>query len=884
MIKKQTKSHFWKCALQVNPAGYIAYRGGNHGLSGDEYNQELLRVCQEEGIKIIGLADHGNVDSVDAIRNLLSEHDITVFPGFEISSSEKAHFVCLFPEKVTKSELERYLGALSLTNPADGVRPSTFSGSDLLRIVDELGGIVYAAHCIDDNGILKRNLNNIWENLLLKAAQIPGSLENLKNESEQGYRQILLNKNPDYKRERPIAIINAKDIATPEDLRNPKASCLIKMTKPCFDSFKQAFLDPESRVHLNSDIPEKFYSRIESVKITGGYLDGLDIDFSEHLNSVIGGRGTGKSTLLECIRYALELSPIGKNAQKQHNEIIQENLGKAKGRVELTIRSSSMNGKRFVVTRRYGESASVKDETGKLSTFTPSNLLPRIEIYGQNEIYEIAQNPLWQLNLLKRFLDVDNKEFENRLLEITKKLKENRQSILKAQDSLADVEEEVNLLPKLEEQVGQFKELGLEEKLKIVPNLEIEKHLSERVTDEFVNFEIAVSAVKDNLLDTVFLSDKVLNELPHEENIKEIRTAIDTFTPKVLSLLAKIDEEIKDSKLKLKSLQEKLLKSIKDEDEKLEKAFGEIPSCEGRSGQEIGIQFQTLLKEIERIKPQKALLKNRTAVLEELIKSRKKLCTELSDVRVERSVSLQRALKRLNRKLEEKLKLAVLPEANRSPLIDFLIKCEIEGVGLKRLKWIETADDFSPSKLVETIRKGAVALNQSNWGITQSVSDALVKLSQEKLMEIEEFELPDTITIELNVSHEKKETYRPMDKLSTGQQCTAILHMLLIENMDPLIMDQPEDNLDNAFIADRIVTELRAAKIARQFLFATHNANIPVFGDAEWIGVFQVHDGHAEIPYESQGAIDLPEIQKKAAAILEGGKSAFIQRKEKYGF
>ena len=123
-----------------------------------------------------------------------------------------------------------------------------------------------------------------------------------------------------------------------------------------------------------------------------------------------------------------------------------------------------------------------------------------------------------------------------------------------------------------------------------------------------------------------------------------------------------------------------------------------------------------------------------------------------------------------------------------------------------------------------------------------------------------------------------------MSKLSTGQQCTAILHLLLLENIDPLIMDQPEDNLDNAFIADRIVAELRSAKIARQFLFATHNANIPVFGDAEWIGVLTAIDGQAAIPVEAQGAIDLAEVRDKSAIILEGGKAAFYQRKTKYGF
>ena len=110
------------------------------------------------------------------------------------------------------------------------------------------------------------------------------------------------------------------------------------------------------------------------------------------------------------------------------------------------------------------------------------------------------------------------------------------------------------------------------------------------------------------------------------------------------------------------------------------------------------------------------------------------------------------------------------------------------------------------------------------------------------------------------------------------------MHLLLLDNHDPLILDQPEDNLDNAFIADRIVAELRRAKLGRQFLFATHNANIPIFGDAEWIGVLSVDDNKGKLLPEQQGAIDIPKVQELAADILEGGKNAFNQRREKYGF
>lgn len=853
-------------------------------MNEEQYNQELLRICKEEGIIVIGLANHGNVDGINAVRKIMSQNDIVVFPGFEISSSEKAHFVCLFPETTTEDDLNRYLGSLGLTNSENDVWPSNLGGNDLLKKVNELGGFAYAAHCTEGSGVLSRRLHHVWQNSLLKAAQIKGTLEDLKNQGEDGYCQILLNKTPEYQRERPVALINAKDVAQPDDLHKPETCCLIKMTKPCFSSFKQAFLDPESRVRLLSEVPEKYYSCIESIKFTGGYLDGLELEFSEHLNAVIGGRGTGKSTLLECIRYALDLHPVGKNAQKQHDGIIKENLAKEKGRIDIKIRSSAMNGNRFVVSRRYGESVSVRGENGDPSIFSPSDLLPHIEIYGQNEIYDIAQDPQGQLDLMNRFLDVDTGSIEGQLAEIKGRLKENRESILGAMEHLAEIEEDAKHLSKLQEQANQFKELNLEEKMKIVPKLEKEKQLSGLVTKEVSQLWEGLSSIIDEMPNTEFLNDEYLAELPHADILKTIRGNIESLNKSVCELSYQIVEITTSTEKDIQSHQHKLDLEIKSDEEILEKAYKEIPCCEGQSGTEIGTQYQLLLRKIEKLRPKVSRHAEKKKALEDLEKTRILLLDKLSAARAERSAQLQRALKDLNHKLAGKIKLTVLPEANRNPLMDFLKGCELDGIGPKRLAWIEKADDFSPVKLAEMIKKGLNALENAEWGITSSLAGALVKLPLSKILEMEELELPDTITIELNVAHENKVNYRPLNKLSTGQQCTAILHMLLLDNRDPLIMDQPEDNLDNAFIADRIVKELRSAKVSRQFIFATHNANIPVFGDAEWIGVFEAEQNHACIKDDLQGAIDLQQVQEKTAEILEGGRMAFIQRKEKYGF
>lgn len=878
------KARFFKCALQVNPAGYIQYRGQQQWLSEFDYNQQLLVAALEAGVEVIGLADHGSVDGVDSIRTLFNQHGIVVFPGFEIASSEKIHFVCLFDESKSAQELERILGSLRLLDPQDGVRPSRLSAEQLIDEVNQQGGFIFAAHCTNDNGLLKiGQMNHVWQHQGLLAAQIPGSIEDLRGVENDFYRKVFLNKDANYKREREMAAINAADVAKPDDIKLPGASCLIKMTKPCFASFKQAFLDAGSRVRLNSDKTENYASAIERIRFVGGYLDGVDIELSDHLNAVIGGRGTGKSTLLECIRYAFALEPKTQNALKQHKSVIDTNLGKERGLVEITLRSAVLHGRKFTVSRKYGNQPVVVDEQGNISPYHPTDLLPGIELYGQNEIYEMTRDEHSRNQLIERFLEGEHEQFDADIAKVLAKLKENRESIKRALSQKDDVEAEVERLPKLLDQAKQYQDLGIEEKLEIIPKLEKEKQLKERVDEDVTRVKDAIEALKDSLPDTVFLSDSALDGLPHADLFRQQRVVLDALKTGVQQALVQLEQLALNADTQLAPLKQALLEKQQTEEQNLEKAFQDIPASQGKTGRQIGAEYQTLLKQIEQIRPKQTTLQNRQLQIDELYSQRKKLLLELDQHTSARASSILKSVKRLTRKLEQKVRLTLQPEGNRQAFVDFLSECSLEGVGPKRLAWVLDGN-FSPSNLAATIRQGETELAQ-NFGVTGTVITALTRLPEIKLLELEELQLPDTMAIELNVTHgEREAVFRPIDDLSTGQQCTAVLHLLLLDNQDPLILDQPEDNLDNAFIAERIVAELRRAKLSRQFLFATHNANIPVFGDAEWIGVLSVEDNKGVILPEQQGAIDVPKVQELAADILEGGKSAFNQRREKYGF
>lgn len=881
MAVEQTKAKFWKCALQVNPASYIQYRGQNQDVSEAEYNQRLLEICLEESIDIVGIADHGNVDSVMKIKEIFNAQGVIVFPGFEISTSEKIHLVCLYPEDTGIQTLNNYLYEFGI-DVSNGTKPSNKSADFILSTVKEKGGFVYAAHCTDDSGVLKQKLNNIWKNPNLLAAQIPTSLEALKEQGDQANHQILLNKNPDYKREKNIAIINAKDIEDPETLRKENATCLVKMSKPCFSSFKHAFSDSESRVRLNSDIKEKYYSRIESVRFVGGFLDGIHINYSEHLNALIGGRGTGKSTLIESIRYVLNIEPISQETKVQHRKVIKQNLGS--GFVELTVKSAVKHGKIYKISRRYGESPIVKDENNYVSNFSPRDLLPNIGIFGQNEIHEIAKESSEQLKVVERFLNTDEIEQESGISVVKEALVITRNNISELTSSVSSLESDVEVLKTHEEDENRYKELGIDQQLKLLPIVESERSAFKRVSEKVETLKNALKEFAESIPCSEFLTEELIEEFPDKKIFENAKSALIELKDSINQSVAKMELDSESSKQKIELLDKELQASIEQQEDSITKEFKKLAPVEGLSGRQIGEKYRDLIKNIERLKPKRVELISEQGKLDQEMAKRKALLAELSEKKTNRATAFERGVTKLNRKLNGYIKVNYSAEKNRLGLIKLIISYNLPDVGERRLSWMEEVDEFSAPLFAETIKKGRDALLEKNWGMTSITAERLSNISNKQIMEIEEFKIDDLVSIELNVSSVEAPLYKKLDSLSTGQQCTALLHMLLLDNQDPLLLDQPEDNLDNAFIAERIVTQVRDAKLTRQFIFATHNANIPVFGDAEWIGVLESTNENATLPIQNQGSIDQPNIQNLAAKILEGGEEAFNRRKEKYSF
>ena len=183
--------------------------------------------------------------------------------------------------------------------------------------------------------------------------------------------------------------------------------------------------------------------------------------------------------------------------------------------------------------------------------------------------------------------------------------------------------------------------------------------------------------------------------------------------------------------------------------------------------------------------------------------------------------------------------------------------------------------DLNLPALAAHVREGAPKL-VAQYGFTQQSAGRIAQAGERLALAVEECEIETEAVVELNIGSRQNQVWRELDQLSTGQKATAVLLLLLLQSDAPLVVDQPEDDLDNRFIAETIIPTMRDEKCNRQFVFSSHNANIPVLGDAEQIiGLTStVEDGTERtcIAENLCGSIDRQDVKSLIKDLLEGGR------------
>ena len=879
-------ARFYRCALQVNPHGYREkYRGQKNEGSSAAYIDAVMAKAQARGIEVLAVTDHHDVSAVDAFRARAPE-GVFILPGFEVTSSEDVHILCIYPPQTSVEALRTRLHELRIQGDDTREKKSEDGFSEILRRVDENGGVSIAAHVTGSGGILGEHegLRRIamWKDARLLAVQIPGDIDDLP----LAYRQIVRNVDPQYRRVNPrddrlaVAVVNARDVSKPNDIGKRGASCRIKMSRPSIEGLRQAFLDPLSRVRLDSDgVDESARSRIETIAWEGGFLDGVAVRFSEQLNTLIGGRGTGKSTIVESVRFVLGLSPSTPEAERAHRAIVR---GVLENGTTVHLRLS-VDGHTYDVERTVAGHSVVRDENGETLDLLPEQLVPGLEIYGQREISELAGDPVRQTRLLARFLR-DTKSRAARRQELRNALRDSRQDILNALRDAALLDERLQTLPALREDLRRMEASGLEERLREKTSLLKEERVFATVEGRLESVQEGHDALAAALpIDRAFLAERALADFANAELLGELDGVLAGLHSALTEAEACARAALDDAATRVEEIRQRWKQTRDAAERRYERVLREL--------QGTGVDAAGFVSARERLEGLQPLKARRSALDErfaELYERRKSLLAEWREEQQRARAEIDRAATKVSRKLHGLVLVSAKEGAeSRRPLEDLLDR--VVGGRLSETKRsLREAKDLPVDELAQSCRQGAPAL-KDRYRLPDKQAEALVDAGEALALEIEELAFPPSLRVKLNVADDGDQPeYRPLDALSTGQKATALLFLLLLlGSSDPLVIDQPEDDLDNRFVMGGIVPRIRAEKARRQLIFSTHNANIPVLGDAELVvGLETVRrDGKARglVKPDQVGSIDDDAVRRTIEQVLEGGRAAFERRREKYG-
>ena len=884
-------ARFYKCALQVNPHHYGGtFRGQPSDGNAISHAQEIVDKAIDLGIEVLAITDHNSVSAVAAFRSAARNREVRIFPGFELSSSEGVHVLCLYSPDTELDRLERYLGEFGIhdTDPSSDLANKPFTG--VLEAVHNQGGILIAAHVTGNGGLLEvlkgKARIRAWKDENLLAVQIPGAIDDLPPD----IRQIVRNSNTHYRRihapEHRVAIaaVNARDIVKPEQLDGRSATCWIKMQEVTIDGLRQAFLDPGSRIRLNPKEGEfKPDEHIEIITVAweGGFLDGVTMRLNPNLNVLIGGRGTGKSTVIESIRSALGLDPIGDEARKAHDGIMRQVLRNGT-KISLRVRVQRPGVREYRIERTIPNPPLVRDASGEVLHRAPADILPRVEAYGQHEISELARSPDKLTRLLDRFVERDESLSRSKA-SVRRDLGRNRSALCDARAEIASIEERLAALPRLKETLERFQEVGLEERLQEQSLLLREERVIGSVPQRLAPFREALDILRRELpIDLAFLSEKALEELPGRDILSQANKALTDLGEEV----GRIADGLEQALMRVDHGIDQVRTTWDVRRQQVQAEYERILR-ELQKSRVDGEEFIGLRRQIEELRP----LQERVVVLRRLenehAEQRRTLLAEWEDIKASEFRALDEAARKVSNKLRNRVQVQVTGAGNREPLFQML-RDEIGGRMSEAIESLRHSPDLSLTQFVGACRSGANALRKT-YDITPGQAERLASGEDEVFMRIEELELLPTMSIRLNTAPAgAPPAWQSLDDLSTGQKATAVLLLLLLESGAPLIVDQPEDDLDNRFITEGVVPRMREEKQRRQFIFASHNANIPVLGDAELIlglsAAGEADGGRARVAPGHAGSIDSRLVRELVEEILEGGREAFETRRRKYGF
>ena len=909
-------TRWFKCDFHLHTTASDCFQ--DKAITPDQWVDRAIEV----GLNCVAITDHNTGSKIDDIKNSAIGKNLTVFPGVEITcDTSKIHLLVLFDVDKSTQYIEDFLIACGISRSDFGKQSAGTQKTifDVVNIAEERSGLVIPAHIDEYNGLESvghsnmemffqdRNINavHIVHKQFYKEvkfdSQLINDLNDYYNIPDPRLEEVILK---NWRKPVTLAMKYKNAILTFSDNPHEEKSSAhglqgigqryswIKMDEnPSLESLRQAFLMPDFRVKNcfdNENIPYKQPELwIKSIKINNTLITDtdspLDIEFSPQLNTIVGGRGSGKSSILRFIRGVLPINESLKHligTEVDHTDFFQKKDAKNKGvltdetSIEIIFIRNGLQHKVTVSPAKLKEPAKIEQfnsSGGNWAVISDEGFIDffKCDHYSQKQIYEMASEP----DAIREVIDSSIPD----VYELKKHKDIIKQSFLAKSAEIRSLSLQVSVKGKLQTEINDlaikianYVAFNSDDVfLKRSTFITEEDHIN-KFKHDLENKEVELTNLAENFKSPAYLGN--------DPDILEFSSDVDI---KLLTIRATLNDLVKDIKDIKDGYLDEVTRSLWKE--KFDDNNAEF-LAKRQALIDAGIDDSNAFEQQSQSKSTKEKVLDKIIAIEEsLISCRLKkeelkqdYINTLKNITSKRKEFVQKTLEGENVKIEVKgfrnkidfeqqLRKIFRREKEFQSDIENLITSCFQGK-------VEAKIEEVKDKIYKT-REGKLFDDMSGH-----FKKFISTLTDIQLDEIEILMPEDEIEVEYKLDNSKQ--YKSLSTASAGQKTTAILTFILSYGESPLILDQPEDDLDNRLVYDLIVKRLTTAKEKRQLIIVTHNANIPVNADAEYI--ISMDSESNKIRPLVTGSVETLAIKNEICSVMEGGIEAFKMRSNRY--
>lgn len=932
-------THYYRADLQVHTPRDAHWDGPRPKTEEDRvaWAKSFVAAARENRLNAVAISDHHDFAMFPYVRQAaLNEVDsggtpipdkerLVVFPALELTLQVPCQAILILDADFPLDRLDDVLKALHHEpfNPAAQSLPTTtvLPNSDSIPSVCAqldlkpwLRGRYILLPNVTPSGhktLIRDSFQDKYKDALTVCVggYLDGPVAIL--EKKPGKATILEGRDGNWGN-RPIALFQTSDSRRSDFAELGSTATWVKWSRPTAEALRQASLARESRIsQVEPAVPNVWISRV--VVSQSKFMGRLDTRLNPQYSALIGGRGTGKSSVLDYMRWALgdQVANTGEedelvDPRARQRRLINATLVPYDAVVEVYLVINDVPH----VVRRYAKSGEFKLKVGDGDFETVhetivQRLLP-IQAYSQKQLSSVAI----RLDELTRFLEApilrQLEGVDRRHVETQGRLRENYGTLQRHRSVSRETEQSRARIKSLTGQAQALRDglTGLSEDDRRVLNHKAGHDHAATVVEawreQLSTLEQGVEVVRSSF-------GSAVNQVSAPEDAPdELKTDLDAAVAAIHGTLREAETALRATgdaltlataptgaiDLRLGSISDRLT------------TFNEKYSAVKERSTAHEVKLRQLAELEAQIKSATDLLRSQElehARLGDPTAEHDRLREELRDLNRERSAALEAQCVALSTASDELIR-ASLEIGHNFAEAQAKFRGLVTGSGLRSNK-IENLFDLLTTDKVPVVTWEAILAELelvmllgpdaeltsemtptlSRLGLTvQDLQRIKPKITPEGWLDLSLTPLVDQPVFEYQ---SKPGTYIPFSSASAGQQATALLTTLLTQDGMPLLIDQPEEDLDSETV-QHIVAKIWAAKGRRQLILASHNANLVVNGDADLVLVcgYTTAGDQSAGTIKASGAIDQPEIRDAITRVMEGGETAFKLRKEKYGF